>query len=84
MDDTERVTLSVNEQRVLNLLATKDALEPADCALLADLGTGMTDAALHSLTAKGLAGPNLVRRGLSRKPDGTYSITSAGRTALTA
>ena len=74
----------MNEQRILTLLADKDALEPADCARLGDLGIGMTDAALHSLTAKGLAAPNLVRKGLSRKPDGTYSITDAGRGALSA
>jgi hypothetical protein len=82
VDDTQRMTLSTNEHRILGILADKDTLEPADCARLADLGTGMTEAALRSLVAKDLAVANLVRKGLSKKPDGTYSITSAGRSAL--
>lgn len=76
------MTLSTNELRILGLLAEKDALEPGDCARLADLGTGMADAALRSLSSKGLIAPNLVRRGLTRRSDGTYSITDAGRVAL--
>jgi hypothetical protein len=83
-DDRDRVTLSTNEHRILGVLAEKDALEPADCARLADLGVGMTDAALRSLATKGLAAPNLVRKGLSKKPDGTYSITPDGHAALSA
>ena len=78
------MTLSTNEHRILGLLAEKDALEPADCARLIELGIGMTEAGLRSLTAKGLVAENLVRKGLSKKPDGTYSITADGRTALTA
>jgi DNA-binding MarR family transcriptional regulator len=78
------VTLSTNELRILGLLAEKDALEPTDCARLTDLGVGMTEAALRSLVAKDLAVANLVRKGLSKKPDGTYSITAEGRSALTA
>ena len=73
------MTLSVNEHRILHVLADKDALDPLDCARLAELGTGMTDAALRSLAAKGLVAENQVRKGLSRKPDGTYSITDDGR-----
>jgi len=84
LDDTQRMTLSTNEQRILGILADKDALEPADCARLAELGTGMTEAALRSLVAKDLAVANVVRKGLSKKPDGTYSITPAGRSALAA
>jgi DNA-binding PadR family transcriptional regulator len=80
----DRVTLSTNEHRILGVLAEKDALEPADCARLADLGVGMTDAALRSLVTKGLAAPNVVRKGLSKKPDGTYSITADGRAERTA
>ena len=76
------MTLSVNEHRILDLLADKDVLDPADCARLAELGTGMTDAALRSLAAKGLVAENQVRRGLSRKPDGTWSITAEGRAAV--
>jgi DNA-binding PadR family transcriptional regulator len=76
------VNLSHNELRILGVLAEKDALEPADCARLADLSAGMGDAALRSLASKGLAAPNLVRKGLSKKPDGTYSITESGRVAL--
>jgi DNA-binding PadR family transcriptional regulator len=44
----------------------------------------MTDAAIHSLANRGLVAPNLVRKGLSRKPDGTYSITDAGHAQLPA
>jgi DNA-binding MarR family transcriptional regulator len=80
--DAERVTLSTNELRILGVLAEKDALEPADCSRLADLSSGMGDAALRSLVAKELVAPNLVRKGLSKKPDGTYSITPAGRASL--
>ena len=78
------VTLSTNELRILGLLAEKDALEPPDCARLAELGRGMTDAALRSLAAKNLVAENLVRKGLTRKPDGTYSITAEGRAQLAA
>ena len=56
--------------------------EPADCVRLADLASGMGDAALRSLVSKELVAPNLVRKGLSKKPDGTYSITPAGRAAF--
>ena len=80
--DTGQVTLSTNESRILGVLAEKDALEPGDCSRLAEMGIGMTDAALHSLASKGLVAPNLVRKGLSHKPDGTYSITASGRAAL--
>jgi DNA-binding PadR family transcriptional regulator len=76
------VNLSTNELRILGVLAEKDALEPGDCIRLADLGSGMGDAALRSLVTKELVAPNLVRKGLSKKPDGTYSITPAGRAAL--
>ena len=75
------MNLSTNELRILGVLAEKDALEPADCTRLADLGSGMGGAALRSLVDKQLVAPNLVRKGLSKKPDGTYSITPAGRAA---
>jgi DNA-binding PadR family transcriptional regulator len=73
------VDLSTNELRILGVLGEKDALDSADCARLADLGAGMTDAAVHSLVDRGLVAANTVRKGLSKKPDGTYSITDAGR-----
>jgi hypothetical protein len=73
------VTLSANEQKVLGVLADKDVVNPSDCARLGGLGEGMADAALRSLSSKGLAVANQVRKGLSRKPDGTYSITPEGR-----
>jgi hypothetical protein len=76
------VNLSTNDLRILGVLAEKDALEPSDCVRLADLAAGMGDAALRSLVTKELVAPNLVRKGLSKKPDGTYSITPAGRSAL--
>ena len=72
----------MNETRILGVLASKDVVDVVDCARLADLGPGMTEAALRSLSSKGLATPNLVRKGLSRKPDGTYSITPEGRALL--
>ena len=78
------MNLSTNELRILGVLAEKDALEPADCVRLSDLASGMGDAALRSLVTKELVAPNLVRKGLSKKPDGTYSITADGRNALTA
>lgn len=76
------MNLSTNELRILGVLAEKDALEPGDCSRLADLAAGMGDAALRSLVTKELVAPNLVRKGLSKKPDGTYSITPSGRAAL--
>ncbi len=78
------MTLSTNEHRILGVLAEKDALEPADFARLADLGVGMTDAALRLRLTKGPAAENVVRKDLSKKPDGTYSITADGRAELTA
>lgn len=78
------MVLSANEQHVLEVLADKDAVDPTDCARLAGLGPGMTEAALRSLTSKGLAAPNTVRRGLGKKPDGTWSITDEGRAAVAA
>ena len=74
--------LSANEQRVLDLLADKDAVDAVDCAHLAELRLGMADAALKSLTSKGLAAPNTARKGLKKRADGTWSITTAGRAHL--
>jgi hypothetical protein len=82
VDETERVTLSGNEQKVLGVLAEKDRVDAPDCARLAGLGQGMADAALRSLTSKGLAVANQVRKGLSKKADGTYSISPEGRAEL--
>ena len=76
------MNLSTNELKILGVFAEKDALEPADCSRLADLSSAMADAAFRSLVAKELVAPNLVRKGLSKKPDGTYSITPAGRAAF--
>ena len=80
--DAQQVTLSTNERKVLGVFADKDVLEPADCIRLADLSAAMADASMRSLVAKELVAPNLVRKGLSKKPDGTYSITPTGRAAL--
>jgi DNA-binding MarR family transcriptional regulator len=73
------MALSPNELQVLEVLADKDAVDPTDCARLAGIGPGMTEASLRSLTSKGFAAPNMVRKGLSKKPDGTWSITDEGR-----
>lgn len=82
--DTAVVHLSANEQRVLDLLGQKDAVDPVDCAHLAELRLGMADAALKSLASKGLAAPNSARKGLRKRADGTWSITDAGRNHLSA
>ena len=76
--------LSANEQKVLELLADKDAVDHVDCAHLTELRLGMAEAALKSLTSKGLAAPNTARKGLKKRPDGTWSITTAGRDQLQA
>jgi DNA-binding PadR family transcriptional regulator len=76
------MSLSRNERAVLGVLADKQSAEPVDCAHLADVGLGLADAALRSLVNKGLATANTIRKGLSKKPDGTYSITELGRTEL--
>ncbi len=73
------MALSPNELQVLEVLADKDAVDPTDCARLAGIGPGMTEASLRSLTSKGFAAPNMVRKGLGKKPDGTWSITAEGR-----
>jgi DNA-binding PadR family transcriptional regulator len=76
------VPLSSYEAKVLGVLAEKSPADSADCARLAEIGTGVTEAVLHSLVNKGLAEANRSRKGLSRKPDGTYSITAEGQAAL--
>ncbi len=76
------MTLSTNEQQVLDVLAEKDAVDPVDCARLCGMGPGMTEAALRSLTSKGYAAPNMVRKGLGKKADGTWSITPDGLALL--
>jgi DNA-binding PadR family transcriptional regulator len=78
------MALSRNERTVLGVLADKQAAEAVDCARLGDLGVGLADAALRSLANKGLAVANVTRKGLSKRPDGSYSITPAGRAELTA
>jgi hypothetical protein len=74
--------LSANERSALSILAEQERVEPADCARLAGMGVGLAEAALRSLTNKGLAHANVVRKGLSRRPDGTWSISPAGRDQL--
>ena len=74
--------ISTNERAVLTVLAEKDVIEPSDCARLAGLGIGLTQASLHSLANKGLARANQVRKGLTKKPDGTWSISTEGRELL--
>lgn len=76
------MALSTYEQKILGVLAEKSPCDAGDCARLAELGTGVTDAVLKSLVNKGLAVANTARRGLSKKPDGTYSITTAGQAAI--
>lgn len=77
------MSVSANEQRVLDLLAEKDAVAPSDVARLTGLRPGMADAALKSLTSKGLAAPNVARKGLRKQADGTWSITADGRSQAT-
>lgn len=74
--------LSANERSVLAILAEQERAEPADCARRAGIGAGLAEAALRSLTHKGLAHANVVRRGLGRRPDGSWSISPAGREEL--
>lgn len=81
---TRKVALSANERRILGLLGEKDTLDVPDCARLASVGEGVADASLRSLARRGFATANEVRKGFGRKPDGTYSITPAGRDAATA
>ena len=74
--------LASNEFNVLSVIAEKGPIDTPDCAHLAELAPGITDATLRSLVNKGLAVANKTRQGLSKKPDGTYSATRAGLAAL--
>lgn len=74
--------LSSNEASILGVLAEKSPAYAADCSRLADVSMGITEAVLRSLVHKGYASANKTRKGLSRKPDGTYSITADGEAAL--
>jgi hypothetical protein len=74
--------LTSNETRVLEALAEKESLDPEACAETTGLGPGISKAVLLSLVNKGLAVANQARRGLVKKPDGTYSPTRDGRAAL--
>jgi DNA-binding PadR family transcriptional regulator len=76
------VPLAVNEFNVLGVVAEKGPVDASDCARLAEMSPGIADATLRSLVNKGLAVANKARHGLTKKPDGTYSITKAGRAAL--
>lgn len=78
------MALSPNEFSVLGVVAEKGPIDAADCARLTELGPGITDATLRSLVNRGLALANKARHGLTKRPDGTYSITKAGRAALAA
>jgi DNA-binding MarR family transcriptional regulator len=82
--DSGRVPLPSNELNVLAVIAEKGPVDATDCARLADISPGITDAALRSLVNKGLATANKTRHGLVKKPDGTYSATKAGHAALAA
>lgn len=74
--------LAVNEMNVLAVVIEKGPIDAADCARLADMSPGITEATLRSLVNKGFAAANQVRRGLAKRPDGTYSATASGRAAL--
>lgn len=76
------MSLASNEFNVLGVVAEKGPIDATDCANLTALSPGITDATLRSLVNKGLAVANRTRHGLTKKPDGTYSITKAGRAAL--
>jgi DNA-binding PadR family transcriptional regulator len=78
------VSLAANEFNVLGVVAEKGPIDATDCANLTALSPGITDATLRSLVNKGFAVANRTRYGLTKKPDGTYSITKAGRAALAA
>lgn len=76
--------LARNEFTVLGIVAEKGPIDVADCARLAELSPGITEATLRSLVNKGYAVANRTRHGLTKKPDGTYSVTKEGRAALAA
>jgi DNA-binding MarR family transcriptional regulator len=78
------VPLSLNETRVLEAVAEKGSITSSDCAEATGLGPGTADAVLMSLVNKGLAVANKSRQGLTKKPDGTYSLSRDGRAALVA
>jgi hypothetical protein len=80
--DGTPVPLAANELNVLAVVAEKGPIDATDCARLADISPGITDATLRSLVNKGLAAANKARHGLVKKPDGTYSATKAGHSAL--
>lgn len=76
--------LAANELNVLAVVAEKGPIDAADCARLADMSPGITEATLRSLVNKGFATANKARQGLTKRPDGTYSATKAGHAALAA
>jgi DNA-binding MarR family transcriptional regulator len=80
--DAVNVTLTTNEATVLGILEQKGPIDVSDCARLADLKEGLTGANLRSLINKGFAVENTERKGFSKKPNGTFSITSKGHTQL--
>ncbi len=82
MADGWLMPLAPNEFAVLGVVAEKEPVDAEDCARLTELGPGATTAALRSLENKGYVVANKVRKGLTKKPDGTYSATSSGRAAL--
>jgi DNA-binding PadR family transcriptional regulator len=78
------VPLAANEFNVLGVVAEKGPIDATDCANLTALSPGIAEATLRSLVNKGYAVANKARHGLTKKPDGTYSITKAGRAELAA
>lgn len=76
------VTITTNEATVLGILEEKGPIDTVDCARLADLKEGLTHATILSLINKGLAAENTERKGFSKKPNGTFSITPKGHTQL--
>jgi DNA-binding MarR family transcriptional regulator len=82
--DGTPVPLAANELNVLAVVAEKGPIDATDCARLAEISPGITEATLRSLVNKGLAVANKARHGLVKKPDGTYSATKAGHAALAA
>ncbi len=77
-----KVTLTPNETTVLGIIEDKGPIDVVDCARLAELKEGLTTAAVRSLVNKGFVVENTERKGFSKKPNGTFSITSKGHTQL--
>lgn len=80
--DQVNVTITTNETTVLGVLEEKGPIDIVDCSRLAELKEGLTGATIRSLVNKGFAVENTERKGFSKKPNGTFSITPKGHTQL--